>query len=619
MPPYLRSAVIGLTGLLVTTPLFSSEQTATLNDQTYISHGLVGVGRIPSTTRDKFGETFGSFSGFTFDRKTWLRNPDGSYSGLLYTQPDRGFGLASGATTNYSSRFNKVLINFLPSPVGSTSQNQVLFALADTIKYQESNGALLTSYDPTPIGAGSRPGFPPLPQAFNGRLSFDGEGIVLNPDGSLWVSDEYGPYLYKFSATGTLLAALRPPEAFIARRNGLPSFASDNPPTGQPAPSPSNPTAGRQNNQGLESISASPDGSTLFTILQSATRQDGGNGGSSLRQFSRLLAYDLTTPSPTLKGEYVVILPTYLDKGVTKVGAVCEIVAVNNTQILMLTRDSNGHGTPVATSLFRRVMVYDISAATNIVGSVYDDPATPIAPGSVLAAGIVAATSTEVLNINDSLELAKFGLTNGPTDSANNLSDKWEAMALVPTLDPAAPNDWFLFIGNDNDFTTSDGFQDSSAYNAGLETDTMVLVYKLTIPSRLTYVSTLARVGNGNGSGNQALTGTFVVNGARPKTMLIRGVGPSLSNIGLSGIADPMMTVFKSATVPVAANDDWGVDPIKKAEIVAAATAAASFPLIDGSKDAALLLKLDPGTYTIELKSANGPGSVLLELIEIPN
>jgi hypothetical protein len=58
-------------------------------------------------------------------------------------------------------------------------------------------------------------------------------------------------------------------------------------------------------------------------------------------------------------------------------------------------------------------------------------------------------------------------------------------MALVPTND-GNPNDYFLFIGNDNDFQTTTGTLTqaggtSMGYNAGLENDTMVLAYRVTI------------------------------------------------------------------------------------------------------------------------------------------
>ncbi len=81
----------------------------------------------------------------------------------------------------------------------------------------------------------------------------------------------------------------------------------------------------------------------------------------------------------------------------------------------------------------------------------------------------------------------KFGLHNGEPNDRNNLSEKWEGMALAPALDPANPNDYFLFISNDNDFITQNGFQAGAAYKdaSGVDVDTMILVYRVTLPVQL--------------------------------------------------------------------------------------------------------------------------------------
>jgi hypothetical protein len=258
---------------------------AVLGGQVFVNHGLVGVGRIPAAQRDRFGETFGSFSAFAFQPGTWRRERDGSYRGILYGQPDRGYNGAG--TTNYIPRYNRLAVTFRPASAGAATQDQVLLELVDSVRFAEADGRPFTSLDPVSAGTGTRPGFPALPQAFNGRLSLDAEGIVVNADGSVWVSDEYGPYVFRFSAEGRLLSALRPPEALIPKRGGADSFASNNPGAGQPAPSPADPVTGRQNNQGLEGLALSPDGKTLFTLLQSAARQDGGTGGTGPRRHTR--------------------------------------------------------------------------------------------------------------------------------------------------------------------------------------------------------------------------------------------------------------------------------------------------------------------------------------------
>ena len=64
----------------------------------------------------------------------------------------------------------------------------------------------------------------------------------------------------------------------------------------------------------------------------------------------------------------------------------------------------------------------------------------------------MAAATQPFIDINDHAELAKFGLHNGPPQDRNNLGEKWEAMGLVPALDPTHPRDVFLLVANDNDF-----------------------------------------------------------------------------------------------------------------------------------------------------------------------
>jgi hypothetical protein len=605
-----RISLLLITGVALAT----AARSATLDGHSYVNHGLVGVGRIPAATKDKFGETFGSFSAFAFEPGSWRRNPDGSYSGTLYTQPDRGYNVDS--TTNYTPRFNKLTVSFKPAPDGAATQDQVALTIADSIKFVEADGTAFTSLDPTSSGTGVRAGFPALPQAHNGRLSLDAEGIVINPDGTLWVSDEYGPYVFKFAADGKLLSVIRPPEALIPKRNGADSFASNNPGVGQPVPAPGNPVTGRQNNQGLEGLSISPDGRTLFTLLQSAARQEGGTGGTSAIRFNtRLLAYDITAATPKLVAEYIVQLPVFQQGTENRVAAQSELLAINRTQFLVLARDGNGRGTANATSVYRSVVLYDVSGATNIAGTAYDEPGTPIAPNGVLAAGIVPAASVQLIDFNSATELAKFGLHNGPTEDVNNLSEKWEALALVPALDPDAPNDYFLFVGNDNDFMTTQGFQDGAAYAADIDNDCVILVYRLTLPGRLLNTSARAQVGTGE---NIHILG-FVVSGPRPKPMLIRAIGPGLAGSGLSSpINDPFLQLFDGTGRVIATNDDWS-DAANLVELNAAVASSGAVPFAAGSKDASLLINLSPGAYTAHTSSVNGQtGVALIEIFEVP-
>ena len=107
------------------------------------------------------------------------------------------------------------------------------------------------------------------------------------PDGTMFISDEYGPNIYRFSADGHLMSATQPPAALVPTRHGAPNFASNNPGPGAAEPDPKDPDTGRQNNQGLEGMAMTPDGKFLIAVLQSATRQDGGDSASTRQNTGR--------------------------------------------------------------------------------------------------------------------------------------------------------------------------------------------------------------------------------------------------------------------------------------------------------------------------------------------
>ena len=462
--------------------------TVTVDGVTLTNKGLVGVGRIPASQRDKFGETFGSSSGMAVDTTSWTKDGNG-YRGTIYLLPDRGYNVSG--TTDYRPRLNKISIVFNPvndarSLPANRPQHEVVATISDSMLFTDAAGIPMTGLDPGQ--GGIRPaakGFPDMPQASNGHISLDSEAVVRLRDGSFFISDEYGPYVYRFSAEGRMLSAIRPPEAFIPKRNGKEDFASNNPGPGEKAPVPADPESGRQNNQGFEGMALTPDGKTLAVILQSATRQDGGTAADKRRN-TRILFYDVTDlDHPKLIRENAVPLPVFKNaEDKQRVAAQSELLALSDSKFLLLCRDSgNGYGQPGDTSLYRRIELLDTAKATNLAGTAYDD-ATPIAPDGKLAADIAPATLTPFIDMNDNSELVKFGLHQGAPNDRNNLSEKWESMGLLPALDAATPDDYFLFVGNDNDFITQNGFQVGSAYKdeSGADVDTMLLVYRVTIP-----------------------------------------------------------------------------------------------------------------------------------------
>jgi hypothetical protein len=127
-----------------------------------------------------------------------------------------------------------------------------------------------------------------------------------------------------------MLGAIRPPDAFIPRRNGQDNFSSNNPGPGASAPVPANPEAGRQNNQGFEGLTLTPDGKYLVAILQSATRQDGGDAPET-RDHTRMLTYDVSRlDHPILVREHVLALPAFTTAdGKRRIAAQSELLALD--------------------------------------------------------------------------------------------------------------------------------------------------------------------------------------------------------------------------------------------------------------------------------------------------
>jgi hypothetical protein len=82
------------------------------------------------------------------------------------------------------------------------------------------------------------------------------------------------------------------------------------------------------------------------------------------------------------------------------------------------------------------------------------------------------------------------------------------------------------------------------------------------------------------------------------KQMLIRGIGPSLAQFGVTGaLSDVKLELFRGQTV-IANNANWSLAP-NPSGLSAIASRLGAFGLADNSRDAALLVSLDPGAYTV--------------------
>lgn len=223
-------------------------------------------------------------------------------------------------------------------------------------------------------------------------------------------------------------------------------------------------------------------------------------------------------------------------------------------------------------------------------------------------------------------ELAKYGVANCDADpnltlhraSDNSVvltNDNWGASPRAATIETqAAARGTFALTAGGKD----------AAELATLSPGTYTVVARSAAPAargielaevygdNLVAISTRGSVG----AGEAVMTGGFGLVGTEPMAVLVRGIGPTLAGYGVSGtLKDPVVEVYRigAGGVPslVARNDNWSDDPRASLAIVGAVKSG-DFPLDAGSKDAALLLQLPPGTYTAQVGSADGTTGVAL-------
>lgn len=251
----------------------------------------------------------------------------------------------------------------------------------------------------------------------------DSEGLVALPDGTFWVSDEYGPFIVHFDANGTELERLAP-------GRGLPEELSLRTP-----------------NQGMEGLTVTPDGSTLVGIVQSGLSAP---GVASAREvpMTRIVTVDLKTRDVK---EFVYPLEEPKQKL-----AVSEITALSNTTFLVDERD--GKQTPKAD---KKLWTIDITGATDIgpqakvpgaqyyseLGLLVDGKPLELLVGAVPTAdGVAALRTAGIAPVAKKSNLDLGGLLDGLNADGEFFGhDKIEGIA---TRDGGKT----LYIANDSDF-----------------------------------------------------------------------------------------------------------------------------------------------------------------------
>ena len=233
--------------------------------------------------------------------------------------------------------------------------------------------------------------------------------------------------------------------------------------------------------------------------------------------------------------------------------------------------------------LIRAVGARLAAAPFNISGALADPLLQLYNNDGVLVLGNDNWSGDDLATMNS---VGAFALTSGSRDAA-----------LIATLSPGAYTAQVSGVGN----------------TSGVA---ILEVYDVTGSARLMNLSTRALVGSGN---TTFFSGLSVAPGGGARRVLVRAAGPSLGSLGVGGaLSDPAIAILDQAGRQIAngANDNWesaGANALREAFAQAGA-----FPFAAGSRDAALVIDLPPGNYTIQASGVGGAsGTALVEVYDL--
>ena len=410
---------------------------------TAVAHAQVTLLAVGSLTQSKAG-TYADLSGLpgTLENGAPANLLGGLGSGFAYASgntflglPDRGpnavsYDSAVDDTVSYIPRFHTITMDLKPN----TSSTGLPFTLTPTLR----RTTLLWSLIPLAYGTGDGLGvgsgvpaqnnfffhffsgrsdnFDPNQNSGNPRdARLDSEGIRVSNDGlTVFVSDEYGPYVYQFDRlTGLRLRAFKLPDNLfspILRPVGADEISLN--------------TTGRTANKGMEGLAITPDGKTLVGMMQAALIQDNLQGGAA-KSLLRIVTIDIRTGKTH---EYAYLLTTG--------SGVSEIVALNQHEFLVDERDGKGRGDGSKAKI-KQIFKIDLANAVDVTEM-----------DGLTAAGN-AVSKTLFLDVVASLTAPSTSM------DPKQIPAKLEGLALGPDVWNGTTKLHTLWIANDNDFLSA--------------------------------------------------------------------------------------------------------------------------------------------------------------------
>jgi hypothetical protein len=231
---------------------------------------------------------------------------------------------------------------------------------------------------------------------------------VSNDGLSVYISDEYGPYVYEFSRLlGVRTRSFQLPSSF---------FVTSLSPVG--ATEIAGNTVGRTANKGMEGLAITPDGRTLVGIMQNALIQDANAGATTLL---RIVTIDIASGRTIHQYAYLL----------TSGSGVSEICALNDHEFLVDERDGHGRANGDKAKV-KQLFKIDLTGAVDV--SAMDGP----------------TASMNAVNKTLFLDIVAVLTSNGI--AAGQIPAKIEGVAFGPDIKKDGATLHTLWIANDNDF-----------------------------------------------------------------------------------------------------------------------------------------------------------------------